>query len=803
MADLRYALRMLLKNPAFSALVIGILALGIGVNTAVFSVVNSVLLRPLPYKDAGRLVAIWETNPKLNVEREGPSGPNFLDWREQNHSFEEMTLLEPGTGTLTGSGEPEQFPGLRVSTNFFTMLGAQPLLGRLFRPEDGEGAARHNVAVLSYGFWQDHFGGRTNVVGMPLTINHQLYECVGVLPKNMWSPIRADAYVPWPVEELRGRPRFGRDFGVLARLKPGVSIKQAQQDMDAIAARIGQQFPVVAGWKTTVVPLQEALVEYIRPALMMLLASVLFVLLLACANVANLLLARMTSREREVGIRSAMGAGRWRLIRQFLAENLLVSLLAGVAGLLVAIWGVDLLQHALPQTIPLPNASTEVVLPEIRVDSSVLAFAMALAFACSFLFGIVPAFQASRSDLNRVLKEGGRGSTGTSRQNRVRRLLVISETALAFMLLMGAALTMRSFIELQKVNPGFHAENVLTFRLRLPTDSLYQKPEQQAEFFRQTLDRLQEIPGVQSAGVTEIVPLGQENTRRTFKRADVADVPGSELPTDFRRASPRLFESLGIALTRGRSFTEHDTVDRPLVVVVDETFVKRYYPNENPIGKRILMIGSREIVGVVAPVRHYGLDQPPRPTLYASYLQLPSDRMVLIVKTQADSARMITAVKQAVWSVDKDQPVFMIRSMNDYIALANSAPRIAFMLLSVFAVVALALAAFGIYGVISYTVSQRTHEFGLRLALGAQPSEIKSLVLRNGLKWSLIGLGAGLLGAMLVAPALRSVLYGVSTLDPLAVAVTSVVLLVVAGLANWLPARRATRVDPMIALRYE
>jgi putative ABC transport system permease protein len=804
MQDISYAARLLRKTPGFTILVVLILALGIGANTAVFSVVNSVLLKPLPYPGADRLMLLWETNPRLGVEREGPSGPNYLDWKEQNQSFEDMALLEIGTGVLTGVGEPEQFPGARVSTNFLTILGARAALGRTFTGADGQGAERHNVAVLSNGFWKRRFGGDPSVIGTSITINHQPYTVIGVLDPRAWSPFRADAYVPWPDGELRSRRRDNRDFGVIARLKPGVSVGQAQADMDNVARRTARMYPGEAGWGVTVVPFQKALVEYIRPALLMLLASVAFVLLLACANVANLLLARIMGRQRETGVRAAMGAGPGRLIRQFLTENLMLSLMGGAAGLLVAVWGVEMLQAALPKTIPLPNAAAEVIVPAVTIDGRVLLFTLGISFVCAIIFGLFPAMQASRVDLNTALKEGTRSSTGSRAHNRVRRALVVSETALAFLLLMGASLALRSFLNLQQVNTGIRPDHVLTFRLRLPTDSLYTQPRQQAEFFREVLERVRAIPGVQSAGVTDTIPLGQENSRQSFHFPDRPSGPNSDLMADARRVSPGYFETLGISLLQGRFFTDHDNAQAPDVVIVDESFARHYFTNENPLGKRIgLGRSTWEIVGVVSAVRHYGLDKPPRPTIYTPYLQWPRDRMALAVRTTMDSRGMIDAVKNAVWAVDKDQPVFQIRSMNEYVSLASSAPRIALMLLAVFAGIALVLAALGIYGVVSYTVSQRTHEFGLRMALGANPAQVRRLVLRHGLLSATAGIALGLAGTLLLTPGLRPILYDISPADPIAIATTATVLLLVTLVANYIPARRATLVDPLEALRYE
>lgn len=802
--DVRYACRVLCSHPAFTIMAVVILALGIGANSAIFSVVNSVLVQPLPYPGADRLVLIWETNPRLGVARDGPSGPNYLDWKTQNSTFEDMALIESGSGVLTGRGEPEQFAGARVTPNFLSLLGARTVLGRTFSESDGEGAQRHNVAVISYGFWVRRFGSDPKITGSLVTINHEPYTVIGVLSPDMWTPIRHDAYVPWPEGELRSRHRDWRDFGVIGRLKPHVTLEQAKQDMGGVTARIAQQYPHEEGWGATLVPFQDALVEYIRPALLLLLASVGFVLLLACANVANLLLARITARQREIGIRAAMGASRPRLLFQFLTENMLLSVVGGGLGLLVAVWAVDILGRALPKTIPLPDASTEVLLPPITVDRNVLVFTLVMSLLCAILFGIFPALNASRADLNQILKESGKQTTGGGGHQRARRLLVVCETALAFILLMGAGLMLRSFVNLQHVNTGIRADHVLTFRLRLETDMKYKTGQQIRDFVRLVVERVQRIPGVESAGATDVLPLSQENNRMSFAIDGHPLGPNAELMADFRRATPDFFRAMGIALVSGRVFTPHDDTTGPPTAIIDETFARHYFLNENAIGKRLLLSGQkREIVGIIGAVHHYGLDKPARPTIYLPYMQMASERMGLAVKTSADSAGVIAAVKQAVWSVDKEQPVFLIRSMNEYVSMATSAPRVALMLLGIYAGLAIVLAALGIYAVVSYTVSQRTREFGLRMALGAGPGDVRRLILRHGLSTTAMGLACGFGAVLLLMPVLRTFLYGVGTVDAIVAFCAALFLMSIALLANYIPSRRATRVDPMEALRYE
>lgn len=802
--DLRYSLRALRKTPGFSIVALLVLALGIGANTAIFSVVNSVVLRPLPYPGADRLALVWETDLKDGIQREGPSGPNFLDWKEQSQSFEEMALLEVGTGTLTGGGEPEQVTGLRVTTNFLTMLGAHTVLGRGFTAAEGAGHARYPVAVLTSAFWKSRFASDEHVIGKTFVLNSEPYTVIGVLAPDFWQPLPSDIFVLWPVAELRARNRADHDFGVIGRLKPGVTLAQAQRELSGVARRINAQTPRLAGWDVTVVGMKQALFESIQPALLLLLGAVGLLLLLACVNVASLLLARVTGRRNEMAIRAALGARRSRLIGHILSESLLLSLLGGALGVFFAVWGVDLLNAVLPGTLPIPGAGAEIIRPALGVDTRALAFALLISTAAALIFGLIPALHAARAGVNDALKAGGRTSSPSLNRSGIWSLLMAGEVALASMLLIGAGLAMKSFVNLQHVNPGIRPDHVLTFRMRLPTDNLYKKDRDQASFYQRVLDRVEQLPGIQAAGLTDVLPLGQQNGREyfTIEKRDLQ--PGQTLAADFRRVSPRYLNTMGIALLQGRLIADRDVASAPPVILIDETLRRQYWPHENPLGKRMRLWGVyREVVGIVGQVHHYGLEKQPEPTIYAPFEQMPNKSMALAVRTTLDTQAVVKAVKQAVWSVDPGQPVFQIRSMDEYLSLADTAPRISTEVLVVFAGISMLLAALGIHGVVSYGVAQRTREFGLRMALGSTPGQLKSLVIRSGIKTAIIGLVAGMAGASLLASVLRAFLYGVAPLDPVVMAGVAALLLTVALLANYLPARRATRVDPMVALHYE
>jgi putative ABC transport system permease protein len=802
--DLRYSLRSLRNMPGFTMVALLVLALGIGANTAIFSVVNSVVLHPLRYPGADRLALIWETDLKDGIKREGPSGPNFLDWKEQSQSFEDMALLEVGTGTVTGEGEPEQVVGLRVTTNFLSMLGARTVLGRGFTESEGAGQGRYPVAVLSNGYWKRRFGSDPRVIGRTFIMNSEPYSVIGVLAPDFYHPLPTDLYVPWPIAQLRAKSRADHDFGVIGRLKPGISIAQAQAELSTVARRIDAQTPRLAGWDVSVVGMKQALFEYIRPALLLLLGAVGLLLLLACVNVASLLLARVTGRRKELGIRAALGAQRGRLVAQILGESLLLSLIGGALGVFVAVWGVDLLSAILPGTLPMAEAGTEIVRPAIGVDARALIFALLISVGAALVFGLIPALYVAGADLNETLKSGGRTSSPGLGRTRVWSLLVAGEVALASMLLIGAGLAMKSFVNLQHVDPGIRPDHVLTFRMRLPTDNLYKNDLEQADFYRRVLDKVDQIPGIQSAGLSDVLPMGEQNDREYFTIENRPLPGGEELVADFRRISPRYLKTMGIPLLRGRMLSDRDGRESPPVILIDETLAHQYWPNENPIGRRMrLWREFREVVGIVGQVHHYGLEKQPEPTIYAPYDQMTDQAMALAVRTTMDTQAVVKAVKQAVWSVDRGQPVFQIRSMGDYLSLAGSASRISTILLLVFAGISMLLAALGIHGVVSYGVAQRTREFGLRMALGSTPRQLKGLVIRSGIRTALIGLLAGMAGAAALASALRALLYGVAPVDPAVMAGVATLLLTVALVANYVPAMRATRIDPMEALHHE
>jgi putative ABC transport system permease protein len=800
--DVRYGLRLLRRSPGFTFVAMVALALGIGANTAMFTAVRSILLRPLPYPAAGRLGIVWEHSRAQGWNRINPSGPDFLDFREQSTSFEDMALFEPGTGTLSGQGEPVQVPGMRVTTNFLSLLGAKPILGRDFTPDEGW---QQRVAILSYNAWQRTFGGDPRIIGSRAIADGLVYTVVGVAPPDLWLPLASDVFVPWVDSDLRKQDRMSHRFAVLARLKPGATFATASAELETIQKRIGQQFPRVKDWGAGVYPMQDALVANVRPALWIMLATVGLVLLIACTNLANLMLARAASRARETAIRTALGASRWALMRQAMTETMLLGVFGGGLGVLLALWGVDLLNTTLPATIRLPDSSAEVIRPALAVDGTVLAFTLLLSLATGVIFGLVPAFAATRVDPQEALKEGVK-STGSARARNLRHVLVVSEVALALVLLITAGLALKSFWNIQQVDPGFRTDRLLAMETELPTDSKYKKGEEMVAFFERVLENIAALPGVAASGLTSALPLDQED-HRTDYRIEGRPLPpsGQLLPANYRSVSERYFESMGIPLKRGRWFTAEDKRDRPRVAVIDEAMARRDWAGEglDPVGQR-LRVGKTvfEIIGVVGEIRSAGLDQRPQPTIYFSYRQYAEPRMTLVAR-HPNPEQMVNAMKQAVYAVDKDQPVYKVRTMRDALSASQSSRRFTLWLLAAFAAVALGLASAGIYGVISYAVTQRTSEIGVRIALGAGSARVMGMVVRQGMTLALIGIGLGLAAGAAAARGFGTLLYGVSPADPLVLGGTAGALALVALVATYLPARRAARIDPIVSLRYQ
>jgi putative ABC transport system permease protein len=801
--DLRYALRMLVKNPAFTVIAVTALALGIGANSAIFSVVNSVLLEPLPYQNPNELVMIWEDASKQGYPRDTPAAANYVDWRDQNHTFVGMAAIEDESFNLTGVGDPEKIEGRRVSADLFSLLGVEPQLGRAFiREEDQPGAGK--VVLLSHRLWQRRFSGDPSIISKTLTLNDASYTVVGVMPATFQFPTREDElWIPMAFSSDEAANRNRHYLEVLGRLKPGVSVQQAQADMTTVATRLQQQYP---GSNTdvgaVVTPLHEQVVGDIKPALMVLLGAVGLVLLIACANVANLLLARAAVRQKEIAVRVALGASRTRLVRQFLTESVLLSMFAGVFGLIVAVVGLYLLKSFIPPDIAQTSG--------VSIDERVLGFTLLISVLTGFIFGLAPALQAANFNLNETLKEGGRDSYSGGHTNHVRSLLVIAEVAISLVLLIGAGLLINSFLRLRNTDPGFRSDHLLTMRVVM-SEAKYQDRPRRIGFYSDVINRVESLPGVKSAAITTNLPLyRQGNSISISIEGRPTPPPGQEIIITTRIVSPRYFETMGIQLLQGRHFTDHDNQNSQRTVIISDGMARRYWPGQDVLGKRICP-GRPErpedwfqIIGVVNDVRQFQLDAQPKPQMYLTYRQAGFfDSRDLVVKTEVEPTSLAASVRQAVWEIDKDQPVSNISTMDAMLADSIARQRFSMLLLGIFAAVAMILAAVGIYGVMSYSVAQRRNEIGIRMALGAQKMDVLRLAVGSGLKLVLIGLVLGIAAALLLTRLMSTLLFGISATDPLTFILISAVLIAVALLASYIPARRATNVDPLIALRYE
>jgi predicted permease len=809
--DLRYGLRMLAKRPGFTAVAVATLALGIGANTAIFSVVNGLLLRPLPYRGASRLAIIWTHSPGANVVQDWPSPGQYSAIKAQTDVFEDVALAQGGSVNVTGQAVPERLDAVRTSSNLLSLLGVQPILGRAFLPED-DVPGKTQTAIISYGLWQKRFGGDRDVTDRTLTLNGKSYNIVGVLPADfslgsevmptVGAITEPDLLLSLPLSAERLNSQGDENYDLLARLKPGATLAQAQSELNVVAGRLArnypENYPPSRRFSFSIKPLLEQAVGDVRPALLVLFCAVGCVLLIACANVANLLLARAAIREKEIAIRTAIGAGRLRIVRQLLTESVLLSFAGGALGLLVAAWGLSALRALNPGDIPR--------LQNIGMDARVLSFTFAVALLTGVLFGLAPALRAAQVDLSGTLKEGGRSLVSSTHQ-RLRSVLVVAEVALSLVLLVGAGLLIRSFIRVGQVEPGFAARGVLSMRSSVAGTGY--AGERSALFYQQLLERVRNLPGVEQAGEVSVLPLGGGISWGGITIEGYQPAAGqSSIQADIRIASDGYFETMKIPLIKGRFFDEHDTKDSEKVIVIDENMARTYWPGADPIGKR-LKPGSASgtgpwftVVGVVGNVKQYALDTDSRVAFYVPQSQEPESTMYLVART-SDPTGTAAAVMKEVHALDPNVPVYEVKTMEQLLSDSLARRRFAMVALGLFALVAMILAAVGIYGVISYSVTQRTREIGIRMALGASRGDVLRMIVRQGMLLAAVGLGLGLAGALGVTRLMESLLFGVGATDPLTFIGIAVLLGGVALVACYIPARRATKVDPMAALRYE
>jgi putative ABC transport system permease protein len=809
---MRYGARMLLKSPGFTVVAVLTLALGIGANTAIFSVVNFVLLRPLEYANPDQLVMVWERNTKKGWNESPTSFADFVDFRDNAKSVELVAFTDTNFN-LTGGDQPERVAGLRVSANLFSLLGVNPARGRWFASGEDKPGAGH-VLILSYGLWQRSFGGNSNLINQTVQLNGQSYTVVGVMPPTFKFPpafsatttseeliSNADLWVPLTTDDVP-LIRNIRNLKMISRLKAGVAPQQAQAEINSIASRLAGEYPDVnAGLESVVIPLHEQIVGDVREALLILLGAVVLVLLIACANIANLLLSKATARHKEIAIRTALGANRGRLLRQLLTESTLLGLLGGVFGFLVAYAGSKTLVSFGSLSIP--------QLTDFSFDMKVPLFALGVSLLTSLIFGLAPAIDASKPNLNEALKEGGRSSSGGATRARLRNALVITEVALAVVLVTASGLMLRSFVRLQGTSSGLNPHNLITLELELP-DVRYHAAQQQTLFQQQLLQRVGSLPGVQNAATVDNLPFSGNAFNTSFTIEGRPTGPTTETPRAYYRViSPDYFPAIGIELHKGNQFTDRDTAEQPGVAIVNETAAQRYWPGVDPLGKRIKR-GRPEsknpwltVIGIVSGSRQLSLKEGSQPEIYVPYLQNPGLTFTLVARTASDPRSLTGALRKEVWSADREIPAANIKLMEELISNSVTKDRFYVLLLGVFAALALLLAAVGVYGVMSYSVTLRTRDIGIRMALGARPVDIFRHVVGQALLLGLIGLGVGIVLAVISTRVMSSLLHGINPTDPLTLAITSLVLLAVALLAGYIPARRATKVDPMVTLRYE
>ena len=802
--DIKYAFRVLINKPAFTAVAVLTLVLGIGANTAIFSVINSVLLQPLPYSDPDRLVMVWETKLDDGYVENVVSRGSYLDWRDQNTVFENVGAYMPDFGvSLTGKGNPIKLSQASMTPDLLEVFGVGPILGRGFTAEEGI-TGRGDVVLLSYGLWQQLFGGDETVIGDGLTIDDDTYTIVGVMPPSFNFPTeRTEIWIPFTFRPEDREQRDSHMLTVVARMRDGIERSDAEADTDRIAAVLAGQYPeAMEGWGTRVVPLHDHVVGEVRPALLVLFGAVGLILLIACANVANLLLASSVAREREIAVRAALGAGRWRLTRQLLLEGLVVACVGGLGGLLLALWGTDMLIAAAPDDLPR--------LTEVGIDGRVLGFTLTISLLTALVFGLWPALRSSKPNLERALRDGGRGRTASGRHHRLRHLLVVGEIAVALSVLIGAGLLVRSFSGLRNMDTGLDVDRLLTVSLNVPFGR-YPDSAAHNAFYESLTDRIRSLPGVESVAATSEPPLvGYDMTRSFVVEAFPGQASDEEESIHYRAVTSDYFDAMGIDLVRGRALGRRDNVQAPRVVVINESMAREFWPGEDPIGRRIRFGDPGDpwyaVVGIAADTSHYGLDADRRPAVYASHLQKDwawLSWMTLMVRTSSDPVGLADPVRGAVWDLDPELAIEDLGPMSDVFAVSIAQSRFSMLLLTMFSLVGLLLAAGGIYGVISYSVSQRTREIGTRMALGARTIDIFRVVMEEGLSLTALGIGAGVLGALVLTRSLRTLLFGVGATDPLTYIAVAAFLSLVAMIACYIPARRAARVNPVVALRCE